>query len=291
MTNAPWKVRTENHTGMRASCSCSQEVFVANTHTSCFGRLNSSFVLGSHGASKHVQIVAYPTVEQAVAFLRQKCGCSSIVGLLGCLPTDGHATDSGVPVSVVQKVGTNSDGNFLVRATTGGVSTGNCEAKKHCVDNHRLACHRSLPVSACPFKMGNICFAISKERQGLSLVLAQKCDTFVHVPHAAAETTSMDLDAKGKSTATLLDVQCCVSITLHHFTNWASYDEKRFQGHKFKVDHQVHVPGSRNSEQRREQRAKEKATRVAEDEEDMTAVNLCLFDDGDGDGHGDGDGC
>eukprot|EP00957_Ditylum_brightwellii_P016318 1227043-Ditylum_brightwellii.AAC.1 len=38
---------------------------------------------GSHGAAKHVSIVAFPTFDQAVQYLRKKCDCTSFVGLLG----------------------------------------------------------------------------------------------------------------------------------------------------------------------------------------------------------------
>ena len=51
---------------------------------------------GSHGASKHVRIIAFPLAEQAAAFLREECQCQSLIGLLGCLP-DGYA-EKGYPV-------------------------------------------------------------------------------------------------------------------------------------------------------------------------------------------------
>ena len=38
------------------------------------------------------------------------------------------------------------------------------------------------------------------------------------------------------SFAPLLDAQSCLSIVLHHFTQWARYDEHTFCGHKFSVD-------------------------------------------------------
>lgn len=169
-------------------------------------------VEGSHGASKNVDIIACPTIDQAVAFLRgPDCSCRSFVGLLGAVP-DGY----------------NKDG-YLVHEDASDKGIEMARVLKHPEDRKVLSV-RSYPVSTCPFSPGNVCIVLSKERQGLPLALARQCDHLVHVPHVAIE-----MGDETKETPPLLDTQSCISITLHHFTNWAGYDEQTFQGHKFQV--------------------------------------------------------
>lgn len=57
----------------------------------------SSLLPGSHGASKHVQIIDFPVGDQAIDFIRKDCRCNSVVGLMGPLP-DGY-DDAGCAIS------------------------------------------------------------------------------------------------------------------------------------------------------------------------------------------------
>jgi hypothetical protein len=168
-------------------------------------------VEGSHGASKNVEIVAYPTVEQAVAFLRgSECSCQSIIGLLGSMP-DGYETDGYTVYGDEDETGLAQVLNVAASKTLKELSI------------------RSFPVFTHPFSSGNACIVLSKKhRSGLPLSLARHCDAFVHVPHVAIP------HGDGES-PTLLDTPSCLSITLHHLTTWAGYDERTFQGHKFEV--------------------------------------------------------
>lgn len=168
-------------------------------------------VEGSHGASKNVEIVAYPTVEQAVAFLRgPECSCRSLIGLLGSMP-DGYET-----------------GGYAVyedEDETGLAQVLNIAASKKLKECPT----RSFPIFTRHFTAGNACIVLSKKhRSGLPLSLARHCDAFVHVPHVA-------IPHKDGESPTLLDTPSCLSITLHHLTTWAGYDERTFQGHKFEV--------------------------------------------------------
>jgi hypothetical protein len=169
-------------------------------------------VEGSHGASKNVEIVAYPTVEQAVAFLRDsECSCQSIIGLMGSMP-DGYETDG-------YAVYEDED------ETTGLARVLNVAESK----SLKELPIRSFPVFTRSFSAGNACIVLSKKlRSGLPLSLARHCDAFVHVPHAA-------IPHKSGEAPTLLDTPSCLSITLHHLTTYAGYDERTFQGHKFEV--------------------------------------------------------
>jgi hypothetical protein len=165
---------------------------------------------GSHGASKNVEIIAYPTVEQAVAFLRgPDCACQSLLGLLGSMP-DGYETKG-------YAVYHDKDENGLAQIV-------NVAASK----TMKELPIRSFPVFTCPFSAGNTCIVLSK-KPGLPLSLARHCDALVHVPHVAIQSEG------GEFLQILLDTPSCLSITLHHLTAWAGYDERTFQGHKFEV--------------------------------------------------------
>jgi hypothetical protein len=167
-------------------------------------------VEGSHGASKNVEIIAYPTVEQAVAFLRgPECSCQSLVGLLGSLP-DGYETDGYAVYEDEDESGLAQVRNVAASKTLKELPV------------------RSFPVFTCPFSAGNACIVLSKKhRSGLPISLARHCDAFVHVPHTAIPHVD--------GAPPLLDTPSCLTITLHHLTTWAGYDERTFQGHKFEV--------------------------------------------------------
>jgi hypothetical protein len=157
-------------------------------------------LIGSHGASKHVQILHFPVGDQAIYYIRTDCQCNSVVGLMGPLP-DGY-DHAGYTVSEDE-----SSGMMHFRSEREELS--------------RL----SFPVDVFAFSRGNVCFAVSKDRQGLPLSLARLCDSFVHIPHMNLYTGDEPL----------LDTPSCLSILLHEFANWAGYNEREFQGHKFDV--------------------------------------------------------
>lgn len=177
-------------------------------------RIFTFLFAGSHGASKNVELVDFPTSGQAVEFLRKECQCQSIVGLLGPLPDGYDAT--GYPVLEKEPSG-----------VTAVVADDDCEYGGDDGDlssEVSTGARRSIPLAAFSFSKGNICFAVSKLRQGLPHSLAGFCDAFVHVPHVKLHTDRP-----------LLDAPACLSILLHEYTSWAGYDERTFQGHKFAV--------------------------------------------------------
>jgi hypothetical protein len=146
-------------------------------------------------------MIAFPTVDQAVSYLRGQVECKSLVGLLGGV---ANAYDS-------------SGYNVLEQDETFQVTV---EAS-----TERTTAKSSYPIHSRPFVEGNCCFVIGKLSTGLPSSLASQCDFFVHIPH---------VDVSGDD-ARLLDVPSCLSISLHHFTAWAQYDERGFQGHKYEV--------------------------------------------------------
>jgi len=177
---------------------------------------------GSHGASKHVELVAHPTLIQAVDYLKKPvqdggCGCTSIMGLLNAAATGLSAVDAtdGYPV----RTGSDDNDGIVSIVAAGG-------------DNDATAnLPKSYPVHTNPFpepERGNLCIVLNKSWKGLPLSLARACDFFLHVVHAPIVTTKPEL---------LLDVPSCLSIVLHHVTQWAGYDERSFDGFKFQVAH------------------------------------------------------
>ena len=170
-------------------------------------------VEGSHGASKHVQIIAFPTAEQAIAFLQTDCRCVSIIGLLGLLP-GGYDSDS-------YQVEESGELAQVVISLEGRADRG---LRAHLP-------HRSFPIDNLPVSLGNTCVALSKERQGLPMRLAHHCTIFSHVPHTLVKN--------GDNSVPLLETPSTLSITLHHLTARLGYDERTFQGHKFQVAQRV----------------------------------------------------
>lgn len=159
---------------------------------------------GSHGAAKHVSMIAFPTVDQTVSYLRNEQECKSLVGILGGVP---NAYDA-------------SGYNVVERHETDFVSVKTNEPASS-------TSKRSYPIHTRPFVEGNCCFVICKSPNGLPKSLANQCDFFVHVAHVQVNN---DIE-----TSRLLDVPSCLSITLHHFTAWAKWDDRSFQGHKYEV--------------------------------------------------------
>lgn len=184
---------------------------------------------GSHGASKHVDVVAFPVWEQAVAYLQSNmedggCHCQTLMGLL-CVGAAGAYSSSGYPTTH------NAEHDTVQVVLTSG---GGTSSQQECTRCNTLssALPLSYPVHTKPFsKCGNYCIVLSKSNKGLPVELAKHCHFFLHVPHLEippVEDQPADLP---------LDVPSCLSITLHYWTQWAGYHERMFQGHKFQVAH------------------------------------------------------
>jgi len=133
---------------------------------------------------------------------------------------------------------------------------------------------QSWPVGLQRFEESKIhCFVICKSRHGLPSMLARHCDSFVHIPHR-----TMGGDFAGHS---LLDLSACLSIVLHHHSEWAGYDERTFNGHKFDLQN-VQRSDMENRAERRNQRKEEMKRQQEEIESGDCALVSQLFDDGNG---------
>mmetsp|Transcript_26295 Transcript_26295/g.37048 ORF Transcript_26295/g.37048 Transcript_26295/m.37048 type:complete len:264 (+) Transcript_26295:98-889(+) len=170
---------------------------------------------GSHGAAKHINVMAFPTVDQAVSFLRETCKCKSIVGMLGGSP--GAYQSKGCIVREDKESNVVSIQQAKVNESSGEEND----------QSAGLLYPQSFPIDVRPFRKGNCCFALSKDWRGLPIHLARCCDMFVHVPHSNIYQQQ------------LLDTPSCISVVLHHFTSSAGYNERDYTGHKFEVQQGV----------------------------------------------------
>jgi len=178
---------------------------------------------GSHGANKHVEIVAFPTFQQGRAYV-QSCGVRSIIGILGDASFKTGADDDSRVVRVCQDA---FSGSAVVNAS------GEIYQDDHSgnTGEYEYEYPSSKPIHLRPFEVKeDICFLISKKPVGLPRDQGQVCDAFVHISTSAPILSSTEIAVYG-----LLDSQTSLSICLHHFAAFAGYKERDFVGQKFKV--------------------------------------------------------
>ena len=207
---------------------------------------------GSHGASNYVTIEAYATVEQAVHHLRQEHNHQvSIVGVLGGLPMQEgeqhgnvenamsvHEVVEGtvellLPNSIHNHDVTPTETRKIVFPSSIRMDTATTSTTK-----------KSYAVGSRPFDVSATlhCFVFSKFQLGMPISLAQVCDFFVHVPHRSCILSTTDNDTKEdeekkvKPPMQILDRHACLSIVLHHFSEWAGYEERKLDGHKYQLE-------------------------------------------------------
>lgn len=190
-------------------------------------------VRGSHGSSKHVNIKSFFTIDRAIAYLRDECGVASFIGLLGDANVNLVSCDENaesVDKSHEGAAGVLEDGELKVVKPTTRTKTDNSPS----TPNPQLFTYpSSYPVHTRPFPTnGNVCFSISKKSIGLPIAQARHCDSFVHIQTAIPTTSSATTPMHG-----LLDAPTCLSITLHHYNEFAKHGERDFNGQKFDVAH------------------------------------------------------
>lgn len=188
-------------------------------------------VEGSHGASKHVEILAFPTVDQALKSLGADRNSIDLIGLLG-----------GSPVK--------KDEFSVYEDPDSGLAEILGDDKPNIDSYKSVYAAKSYKVSSWPFDESKIqCFAICKMKRGLSLDLARQCNKFIHIPHRNM--------GRGFGHGPILDVPSCLSIVLHHYSEWASRNERNFDGHKFELE-RSHQQAIDQSEARRSERQEKK---------------------------------
>jgi hypothetical protein len=256
---------------------------------------------GAHGADKHLSIVAYPTFSQAITYLKEKCNVQRVIGLLhgACLPISANNAVEHDDAFLYDECGTEihyEPSRGIVTASPIPISNAENNVPSCGVDRiiHEK---KSFPIhiydEACfggPTE--NVCFVFSRATSlGLPVEEAQFCDSFIHVPHAPpplqASTNEGPSSSKLTPRTPLLDVQSCLSITLHHFTTYAGYNERTFDKFKFAVNknHNTDIDPDEEERLRREKASKERADaklalQVEESGQDAEAM-FCAIDNGD----------
>jgi len=198
---------------LRCASAFGVETFVFVGYPTCSSH-------GSHGADKHVKTVAFPSFSQAITFLRNPaeaggCGIQSVIGCMGTYGGDDAFQSS---CRVAEK------DNKLVPCNE-------LQCKNQVSDDSSKYSPPSYPVHLRPFRNGSVCFLISKSSFGLPKEQASLCDFFVHIPIRPSICNTDQERQHG-----LLDAQTSLSIILHHWTSWASYNVRTFSGQKFHVE-------------------------------------------------------
>jgi hypothetical protein len=212
-------------------------------------------VQGSHGASKHVELVAFPSHAGALDFLRNTCGCHHFVGLMGGV-ANAYDDKGYAVVEENERVKVVAPGSIIVSESPPSSST----------------FPRSFPLHARPFN-GDCCLVVGKQSMGfpLSLSLARLCDAFIHVPHG------------GSNDFSLLNTESCLSIVLADFYLWAGYPNGVYMGQKYEVQ-KVHKGSLETQQAEREERLQEREKTALEAQaamDDGCLGNLLGNDDDD----------
>ncbi len=199
---------------------------------------------GSHGANKHVTIHSFPTIQQAMEYLRDVCHVTSVIGMVGDASfSNGNDDDCR---EVVEYVAVNS--TTLVKPTmrvkSKEVSVD--EKSSSSTEDQSYTYPISHPIHRRPFEAGNVCFSISKRHGGLPVEQARYCDMFVHIVTDTPVYNNISGGGNLNQDTTIrtaelsiggfVDSQTCLSICLHHFSAFAGYQERDFVGQKFQVE-------------------------------------------------------
>ena len=212
-------------------------------------------VQGSHGASKHVELVAFHDYPAATTALREMG--FELIGLLQGAP-DAY-DEGGYPVR-------NLEGTT---PTVVAVDPSGTEASE--------GLPRSFPVQARRFSP-RTCLAVGKGPRGLPESLARLCASFVHIPHRGLA------DSASTHTNCWLTPEAGLSIALHEFCAWAGFDKDRaglYRGQKYDV--QRPIRGRSDDQQRK--RDERRRARDDNDDDEPATLHESVFgssaDDGD----------
>mmetsp|Transcript_54122 Transcript_54122/g.131346 ORF Transcript_54122/g.131346 Transcript_54122/m.131346 type:complete len:446 (+) Transcript_54122:64-1401(+) len=178
---------------------------------------------GSHGASKHVHIKAFPTVEAAVEFLSGY----SLIGLLPYNPSRNskevsnnpkpiiHDDDDALPVEFdavenvcyLQHQDQQSEQQPSRATNIEGSSVSRNERRRSL---SFPACSRSFGTKNTRNdndtgnerpgqNRGGTCFVVDRSTMGLPLKFANHCNGFIHIPHLGVDNEDQDNDTYDKN--------------------------------------------------------------------------------------------
>eukprot|EP00536_Pseudo-nitzschia_multiseries_P018720 jgi/Psemu1/328905/estExt_fgenesh1_pg.C_29730002 len=282
-------------------------------------------VRGSHGASKHVQLRAFPTHEQAARALQSAAavndgndngngnedheggggggGGFELIGLLAPYPNqeDGWDDDENETLAVIRETFLHQPTQETTHAaevvrTAPPASSSSSGGKDCCIDDENE--HESKHET-------------DKMRRGLPWSLAKHCTSFVHIPHANYQPCSGG--GGGGVGGSMLTLEASVSIIFHELLSRgdrSGYTEEEsssgcgtipaagntvhslsdYNGQKYHVE-KVHKGGNPNDEQARQRKRKEREEKLKElqdEADDIQQQQQLLFGAGN-DLHADGD--
>lgn len=176
---------------------------------------------GSFGSHLHVDILVFPTWEVAVDYLRRG----------GKVTTVGNDGEQPRETSIVGIVGSIAGGDEVYSSRGLRLCQDECspnyvkviKTQSDSVSHNELG--TTMPVHSRHFS-GDVCFLMSKDKQGMPVSQATICHSFIHAPHSKFVPCD--------DGASLVDSATTLSIVLHHYTAWAGYDERSFsQSQKF----------------------------------------------------------
>ncbi|CAJ1889493.1 unnamed protein product [Cylindrotheca closterium] len=225
-------------------------------------------VQGSHGASKHVELISFPTHGQAVETLKEHK--FQLIGVLGGVANAYEG--SGYMVHTMEQPIHHAE-----KAKTETVVAVSTDPS----DSDQKEMPKSFPIHCRPFQQ-NTCLVVGKRAVGLPLRMAEHCEKFVHVPHVAALQPSINADGttNNPKLTSWFTGEACVSMILHEFASWAGFHSETYQGQKYKVL-KVIKGAPENQEAKRNER-KRKAEELQQEEDD-NAKNLFGGGDDEGD--------
>lgn len=226
-------------------------------------------VQGSHGASKHVELLSFPTYGQAVETL--KAHNFELIGLLGSAPNAYEET--GYLVHLLEQPMHHSD-----KAKTETIVS--ISANSTDTDQNKMP--KSYPIHSRPFQQ-NTCLVVGRKTVGLPMRMAEHCAKFVHIPHLAALKSKTDADGTTSNpnlSSSWFSGEACVSMVLHEFAAWAGFHSEIYKGQKYKV--LKVIKGAPDNQEAKRNERKRKMEELQQEEED-NAKNLfgASGDDGD----------
>ena len=258
-------------------------------------------VRGSHGASKHVRLEAFPTHEQAANALTGPLNETTNGGgfeLVGLLPApldqsnNDDAFDSDRKVIrekffyepaekelKIARIPASESGQQLQNAGT--------ETKKDSKDVDNWS-QMSFPVHNRNLFPRRTCLVVDKLKRGLPWALAKHCSSFIHIPHANCNPSG-----------SMLTLEASVSIIFHEAMNAGLvghtannsvgidlFTTSNYEGQKYHVEkvHKGGNPSDTETRQRKRKEREEKLKELQDEAEDAEQHQSILFGGNSNDG-------
>lgn len=232
-------------------------------------------VAGAHGADRHVNITSFPTLRQAVQYLKQDeaedgCGVKSIVGILNgrynCEPTlhshrcEEQSQTQNSPIRSGKEYAAcnfamndvyDSNGTPVIIDNKGVVTLDYCRHSTPCTHelDEILSCEdtvspekrflngqkKSYPIHARRFHKNENVCFISGRSVSEGISLDQH-QICDYFVHIPHLCLAQEWQCREiRSSTNALDVQTCLSIVLHHFTSFAQYRARGISKYKFEM--------------------------------------------------------